>query len=139
MARYSLDTNTLTYILRKKSDVVERFEAALAARHDFLLCPFVYYESKRGLLTKDKKNYLSALETILSRFQWLAFEQGVWVKAMQGWAMARRLGRSPGDADLLIAAHALHFSAILVTANVKDFQFFPGLQIENWAAVGSGA
>ncbi|HWN66357.1 MAG TPA: PIN domain-containing protein [Haliangium sp.] len=139
MARYSLDTNTLTYILRKNPDVVAKFEAALAARHDFLLCPFVYYESKRGLLAEDKKSYLSSLERIVSRFRWLEFEEGVWAKAMQGWAMARRLGRSPGDADLLIAAHALHFSAVLVTANVKDFEFFPGLQIENWAATGAGA
>jgi tRNA(fMet)-specific endonuclease VapC len=33
---------------------------------------------------------------------------------------------------MLIAAHALSLSAILVTNNVKEFQRVKGLTIENW-------
>jgi tRNA(fMet)-specific endonuclease VapC len=36
--------------------------------------------------------------------------------------------------DLLIAAHALELSAILVTNNVREFSRVPGLKIENWVS-----
>jgi tRNA(fMet)-specific endonuclease VapC len=138
MARYSLDTNTLSHILHKKQ-VAQKFRAVYAADHEFLICPVVYFELKRGLLWKDAKKKMSDMEEIVAQFRWQELERGVWTRAARIWADARRNGRSPEDADLLIAAHALHFSATLVTANVKDFEFFPGLQIENWAAAGAGA
>lgn len=138
MVRYSLDTNTLSEILHDNEQVLGRFRPALAARHEFLICPVVHYELRRGLLHKDARKQMGKLNQLVTRFRWQEFETAVWAKAAQVWADVRRNGRSPKDADLLIAAHALHFSAILVTANVKDFEFFPGLLIENWAATGAG-
>jgi predicted nucleic acid-binding protein len=75
----------------------------------------------------------------VTQFRWQDFERGVWTRAARAWADAEKKGRSSKkEADLLIAAHALHFSAILVTDNVKHFEFFPGLQIENWVGRGAG-
>ena len=37
-----------------------------------------------------------------------------------------------GNADRLIAAHALALGLVLVTNNERDFADIPGLQIENW-------
>ncbi|MBE2282572.1 MAG: PIN domain-containing protein [Prosthecobacter sp.] len=42
-------------------------------------------------------------------------------------------GRSIGPNDLLIAAHALALSAVLVTNNTKEFRRVRGLACENWA------
>lgn len=42
-------------------------------------------------------------------------------------------GLSIGPNDLLIAAHALALSAVLVTNNVREFKRVPKLQCENWA------
>lgn len=41
-------------------------------------------------------------------------------------------GRSIGAMDLLIAAHAIHESAILVTRNLSEFARVSGLKIESW-------
>lgn len=41
-------------------------------------------------------------------------------------------GRSIGAMDLLIAAHALHERAILVTRNLSEFRRISGLKIESW-------
>ncbi|MCF8111921.1 MAG: type II toxin-antitoxin system VapC family toxin [Desulfobacteraceae bacterium] len=41
-------------------------------------------------------------------------------------------GRIIGANDLLIAAHARHLNAVLVTNNVSEFKRVPGLSIENW-------
>ena len=51
-------------------------------------------------------------------------------------------GQSIGPNDLLIAAHALALSAMLVTNNVKEFKRGKGLKCEDWAmwqAAGSGS
>jgi tRNA(fMet)-specific endonuclease VapC len=37
-----------------------------------------------------------------------------------------------GPNDLLIAAHAMAADLTLVTANTREFQRIPSLQIENW-------
>jgi predicted nucleic acid-binding protein len=37
--------------------------------------------------------------------------------------------------DVLIASTAIHHNLIMVTNNVKHFNFFPSLTIEDWALV----
>lgn len=37
-----------------------------------------------------------------------------------------------GGTDMLIAAQALRLGAILVTANVREFNRVSGLKVENW-------
>jgi tRNA(fMet)-specific endonuclease VapC len=39
-----------------------------------------------------------------------------------------------GTQDLKIAAIALANDALLLSANVRDFQKVPGLRVENWLA-----
>jgi len=34
--------------------------------------------------------------------------------------------------DCMIAAHALSLGVVLVTSNEADFDFYPGLTVENW-------
>ncbi|MFZ0244951.1 MAG: type II toxin-antitoxin system VapC family toxin [Candidatus Binatus sp.] len=41
-------------------------------------------------------------------------------------------GRSIGAIDLLIAAHAVHEKAILVTRNQSEFRRVSGLRVESW-------
>jgi len=45
-----------------------------------------------------------------------------------------KAGRSIGPMDLLIAATALAYEIILVTANVEEFSRVPELRWENWEA-----
>lgn len=43
-----------------------------------------------------------------------------------------RSGRKIGPNDLLIAAHARHLGAVLVTNNEREFRRVPGLSVQNW-------
>jgi predicted nucleic acid-binding protein len=141
MARYSLDTNTLSYILRCRSEynqVIRRFRAALADGEEFIICPAVYFELKRGLLHKDARTQMARLDQLVTELIWKELDAVVWANAAWGWAEARRRGRTPGDTDLLIAYHAHHFEAVLVTANLKDFESFP-VQLENWASAAGAS
>ncbi|WP_275791185.1 type II toxin-antitoxin system VapC family toxin [Pararhizobium gei] len=47
-------------------------------------------------------------------------------------ALLERQGELIGQNDLFIAAHALAFDTVLVTANESEFSRVPGLKIENW-------
>ncbi|OZI23041.1 VapC toxin family PIN domain ribonuclease [Bordetella genomosp. 9] len=42
--------------------------------------------------------------------------------------------RKKDQLDKLIASHALALGTTLVTNNERDFQVYPGLQVENWVA-----
>jgi len=44
----------------------------------------------------------------------------------------RRIGKPTGLMDAAIAAIARSRQDIIVTANVRDFENIPNLQIENW-------
>ena len=44
----------------------------------------------------------------------------------------RKQGVRIGTLDLKIASIALQHSAILLSANARDFDKVPGLQVENW-------
>ncbi len=41
-------------------------------------------------------------------------------------------GKPVGPYDLLIAAHARHIGAVLVTNNEREFRRVPGLAVQNW-------
>lgn len=47
-------------------------------------------------------------------------------------ARLERAGRTIGPYDLLIAAHARHIGATLVTASEGEFRRVPGLAVQNW-------
>ena len=43
-----------------------------------------------------------------------------------------KLGKTPAFVDGQIASIAMSNNLVLVTNNVSDFQFFAGLEVENW-------
>lgn len=53
-------------------------------------------------------------------------------RAADLWVAGRNQGQAPMDADMMIAATALHHGLILVTGNTVHFAWVPGLQLANW-------
>jgi tRNA(fMet)-specific endonuclease VapC len=50
MITYALDTNIISYMLKKDPLVCRRFLKESEAGHECIIPPIVYYEIKRGLL-----------------------------------------------------------------------------------------
>jgi tRNA(fMet)-specific endonuclease VapC len=48
-------------------------------------------------------------------------------------AHLEKQGKPIGSLDMLIAAHAISITCILVTNNEKEFARIPDLKIDNWA------
>ena len=57
----------------------------------------------------------------------------IWNEAAQLYSKLRRIGKLPGDADILIAAFCIGNGYTLVTNNTQHFADMDELQIVNWA------
>lgn len=121
-ARFVIDSNILSRILRKDQRVAGRLEEAVQANAEIYMCPVVYFEVLRGLLYREATRQLRDFEEFVARFQWIDFLRPIWHDAAASHANSRRRGRPhDNDADLLIAACARHLGATLVTNNTADF------------------
>jgi tRNA(fMet)-specific endonuclease VapC len=135
-----LDTDTLTFFLGGRQQIVERFrqetdEVAttvmnrieiLQGRFATLLTAADGAELRRAQQLLDET--LAGLERIPKVISIDDATANEFDRLRQNKKL-KKIGR----ADLLIAAIVLANRATLVTRNVKDFRQVPGLRIENWA------
>lgn len=134
MNTYSLDSDIITKLLKKHPGnvrVAARFREEIQRNSHFVMCPVVFYEIRRELVFKGAEAQLAAFEELVETMTWREFDAYVWNLASILWSDLRTRGRSHNDADVLIAAHALHFGAVIVTGNVHHFRH-TGAQVEDW-------
>lgn len=130
MARYVLDTNILSAIARKRPALLARIDEALAAGHEFIMCPMAFFEVHRGLLFRDAKGQRDFLLSYSAKFTWSDFNPFDWQAAAALWADLRRNGIQVEDADLLISVYVLQRGAILITDDQHFRQL--GTDSQNW-------
>ena len=131
MTSYLLDTNIISAVIRKEVPAEQALRRAVSREDTILLSAIIFYEVKRGLLKRDAKKQMDALEHLVGQFAWCDVAHDDWEQAAQLWAEREKAGRPIEDADVLIAAQAKHLGAILVTDNEKDFEGL-GVKVENW-------
>ncbi|MGO8736730.1 MAG: PIN domain-containing protein [Terriglobia bacterium] len=134
MTSYSLDTDTITKLLKKhpgNQRVLGRFGKEIRRNSLFIMCPVVFYEIKRELVIKNAVAQLKAFEELAEAMVWKEFNVAIWERASSLWAALRARGRSHHDADVLISAHAIEYGATIVTGNVEHFQEI-GAPVEDW-------
>jgi predicted nucleic acid-binding protein len=134
MTSYSLDTDTITKLLKKhpgNQRVLARFGKEIRRNSLFIMCPVVFYEIKRELVIKNAVAQLTAFEDLVEAMVWKEFNVAIWERASSLWAALRSRGRSHHDADVLITAHAIEYGAVIVTGNVEHFQEI-GVLGEDW-------
>jgi len=150
MAVYILDTNTVQCLLQKTEPehfrVKDRLQEVLSQNALIIISPVVFYEAARLLYHKKAWKQLDALKRLASLFDWRDLDRAAWDLAAQLWARCRHRGRPTGrgrcrhrgrptgrgvDADVLIAAQAKLLEAIVVTNNVRHFDYL-GIRHQTW-------
>lgn len=134
MTTYSLDSDVVTKLLKKHPGnrlIVDRFRQEIIRNSLFLICPVVFYEIRRELVFRGAAAQLAAFEKLVESMTWEEFNPAIWERACNLWSTLRKVGRSHHDADVLIAAHALHHGAVIVTGNIEHFRE-TGVRVENW-------
>lgn len=128
-----LDTDMLNEVLKKKnSNVVRRAAAYLAEHGKFAISSMTRYEALRGLKEKGATAQLTRFDTFCAKAILLPVSDELFDTAAELWVAGRRRGLAPKDADLVIAATAIHHHRALITGNTAHFSWIPGLNIENW-------
>ena len=130
--KYLLDTNICIYMIKKRPQKVFAKFRQLSVG-EVGLSVITYAELEYGVShSHDPARNRIALSEFLAPLEILDFQ--VQVAPLYGTLRASlvRSGKMIGPLDLLIAAHALHLGATLVTNNLKEFSRIPDLKIDNW-------
>lgn len=129
---FLLDTNVCIGILTGRSTKAVAKLRQLAPT-EVRICSVVRAELQFGARNSSRvEANLSLLETFLSPFMSVAFDDSAANYYGRIRADLHRAGELIGPNDLLIAAMALANDLVLVTHNVKEFSRVPGLRWEDW-------
>ena len=130
-----LDTDTLGYLVNR-APAAERIKRRLSGRSpgevrvSAITLSEIHYGLARGDVGLARR---AALGELLDLFQAEDYPAGAARDFGEIRAALERAGRRIGPYDLLIAAHARHIGATLVTNNEREFRRVPALQVQNWA------
>ena len=129
--RFLLDTNILSDLVRNPQGVIADRIRLLGAAS---VCTSIVVtaELRFGVEKKRSSRLARQVEAVLSAIETLPLIAPFDEIYARMRAQMERAGASIGANDMLIAAHALTASLVLVTANEREFSRVPKLKIENW-------
>lgn len=129
---YVLDTNTVTYLLKKNFNVNNRLIEVTRRGDEVFISCITYYEVKRGLISIKATRQLADFHQLCTDYDVLFLDDiEIIEKACEIHANLKSKGTPIQDADVLIAATAITRGLILVT-NDSDMSRVDGLTLENW-------
>ena len=130
MVRFALDTNILSYYMRREGNVVARVQAL--SPHQIVLPAIVVYEVNYGLRRAGRRQSLEAFACMVESTVVLDFDVEAADHAARVRLHLESLGTPISPADVLIAATARRHGCTLVTHNTREFARVPDLLIEDW-------
>ena len=130
-ARYMLDTDTCSYIMKRSSQpVMKRLRAVPVTS----VCISVITKSELLYVEVSPRHMqdATALQAFLPHVEVLEFPDDAATHYAQIRADLKKRGQMIGANELFIAAHARSLGLRLVTNNVAEFSRVKGLTLENW-------
>ena len=130
---YMLDTNICHHIIKQKPlQVLERLRALPVSGVGISSITLSELEYGVAKSSRPEQNR-DALSAFLAPLEILSFDERAALHYGEVRAYLERNGIAIGGMDMLIAAHAIGLSAMLVTNNVREFERVDGLRIERWS------
>jgi len=132
MSLYMLDTDTCAFIMRGPSEKLarrmQRVPLAEQAISVVTLAELLY-----GVRVSEKaRQNREALDAFVKHVSVWDWTEGAAEHYAEIRSHLRKKGQMIGANDLMIAAHARHAAAVLVTNNEREFRRVPALKVENW-------
>jgi tRNA(fMet)-specific endonuclease VapC len=131
---WMLDTDILIYFVNRKPGF-ERIARRMSGRSpgEVRLSAVTLAELKFGIVSGElRAENTKSLTRLLDLLQADDFPSS----AAQAFGEIKTAllsrGKTIGPYDLLIASHARHIGATLVTNNEREFRRVPGLSVQNW-------
>ena len=132
MARYMLDTDTCSYIMKRSVPaVLRRLQAVPVA--DVFMSVITKSELLYGVEVSPRRGQdAGAVAALLPYVEVLDFPDAAALHYAKIRADLKKRGALIGANDLLIAAHARCLGLTLVTNNTAEFERVKRLTLENW-------
>jgi tRNA(fMet)-specific endonuclease VapC len=130
MKRFMLDTNSVSHLIKRQPNLVERVVGAPMAA----LCVSAVTEGEMrfGLARRPEAKALhAAVVELLRRLDVLPWTSATAQRYGMVRAKLERRGRPLGPLDLMIAAHAVEAGAVLIASD-RAFRFVATLEVEDW-------
>ncbi len=131
---YLLDTNVLSELVRKDPSPKVVQQMGRADRSRLYTSSVCFMELRRGGARppEGKRIWHGLTEIVLSWIQVLPFGREEALHAGEVMAELEQKGTVIGLADAMIGAVASINRCALITRNIREFQRFPKLSVENW-------
>ena len=117
---YILDTNIVTYLLKKNEKIILKLLDAKNAKKNIFISVMTYYEIKRGLLDVNATQKIAKFNKFCQNAIIISIDVNIAEKASEIHANLKQQGRMIQDADILIAATAIIHN-LTVVSNDSDF------------------
>ena len=130
--RYLLDTNIVSFHIRRSSPALQRRLKRIRADR-VALSVVTEMELRYGLARNPGLRVRPLVEAFLSGITILPLDSGVAAVYASIRAALEAKGRPIGPLDLMIGAHARAIGATLITANVAEFRRIPALKVADWS------
>ncbi len=131
--RYMLDTNIISYYLRRTSSALEERVNEGLKKRNIAMSAIARAElrfGQMGMQHDDRRR--SLIDGFLLRLPSVEFSAEAADRYGQLKHSLKIQGKPMGDMDTLIAAHAMVEKLILVTHNTRHFENVSGLKLEDW-------
>ncbi|GDX56204.1 ribonuclease VapC2 [Comamonadaceae bacterium] len=131
--RYMLDTNIISYYLRRTSSALEERVNEGLKKRNIAMSAIARAElrfGQMGMQHDDRRR--SLIDGFLLRLPSIEFSAEAADRYGQLKHSLKIQGKPMGDMDTLIAAHAMVEKLILVTHNTRHFENVSGLKLEDW-------
>ena len=126
-----LDTDTASFIIRDRSPRIRRRLATIDP-DEVCISAVTLGELRYGTARTGSAVHDSAVDLFVAHLHVLSWDASVCAAYGRLRAELERGGTPIGALDTMIAAHALHEDATLVTNNTRHFRRVKGLGLENW-------
>jgi tRNA(fMet)-specific endonuclease VapC len=131
---WMFDTDILIYFVNRKPGF-EQIARRMSGRSpgELRLSAITLAELKFGIENGEfRTENRRALTEVLPLFQADDLPSGAAQDFGEIKTALLRKGKAIGPYDMLIAAHARHIGATVVTNNEREFRRVPGLAVQNW-------
>ncbi|MBN3887918.1 type II toxin-antitoxin system VapC family toxin [Nostoc sp. JL31] len=132
---YLLDTNIVSYILRRNATVGRKLRDANRSGQEVFISCITYYEVKRGLLYANAMRQLAEFNQFSQKYEVLFLDDiEILERACEIHVDLQRRGLTIQEQDILIAATAITRGLILVSNDSDLLRVrVQGINLENWA------
>jgi len=135
MKKYALDTNMISYALKRQRGAKEKLLQTMRNHYSLAIPSVAYFEVRCWLIESGATVKAREFDQLCNAFPVTDMTKNDWEKAAQIRVYLRSKGLTIGDADILIAAFCIIHDYVLVT-NDDHFSRIPELKCENWASEG---